>query len=306
LKNAPVEGAARDRRVMADLFDLPAHPLAAIFPLLPDDELADLAASIKLNGQRDPIILGEWQDDDGRTIKGVIDGRNRLRACKLAEITPKFEQLNGADPKALIWDRNVFRRNVTMSQRAMAWAKLYPEPETLKRKSDVSQTNISRERLSVARTVLHELPDKVDGILAGASLNAAYDEVLARRKAAATEDAQIARLAADAPDLHELFIDDKLPLAEAIAALDQRIKEQAAVENNKRETMLRLSEAAYRGCAAWASDEFAQDVQERLGDIEFRKQLIERLHLDRSRIAAINQGARVFTKLLNALAKDLS
>ncbi len=58
-----------------DEIDLPVHPSAAVFPMLPPDELAELAESIKENGLQNPIVMQ----------RGVlIDGRNRYAACKLA------------------------------------------------------------------------------------------------------------------------------------------------------------------------------------------------------------------------------
>jgi hypothetical protein len=143
--------------------------------------------------------------------------------------------------------------------------------------------------------------------LAGASLDEAYADVLKRRKAAASEDAQIVRLIADAPDLHELFIDGKLPLAEAIAALDQRVKEQAAVESNQREIMFRTSYAVAHGTVSWANDDYVASVRDRLTDKAFRKQLIERLQpFDPSEIPAIVRGARAFAKLLGEITKDVT
>lgn len=59
------------------------HPLADIFPMMLDDELDDLAADIKANGQQYPIVL----DSTGV----LIDGRNRLEACRRAGVAPEFQ-----------------------------------------------------------------------------------------------------------------------------------------------------------------------------------------------------------------------
>jgi ParB-like chromosome segregation protein Spo0J len=67
----------------AEAAAIEVHPLAALFPMMSDDELADLAEDIKANGRIHPIVL----DADGV----LIDGRNRLRACELAAIEPEFE-----------------------------------------------------------------------------------------------------------------------------------------------------------------------------------------------------------------------
>jgi hypothetical protein len=62
----------------------------------------------------------------------------------------------------------------------MAWAMLFPEPEKLKRKSDVSSGNFSKVSLSKARAVLgysRQLAEEVrDGTKA---LNDAYDKAIA-------------------------------------------------------------------------------------------------------------------------------
>ena len=46
--------------------------------------------------------------------------RNRLKACKLAGVEPRFEDLNGQDPAAFIVSANIERRHMTKGQRAMA------------------------------------------------------------------------------------------------------------------------------------------------------------------------------------------
>jgi ParB-like chromosome segregation protein Spo0J len=54
---------------------LAVHPAADIFPMMSDDELQELAADIAENGLQVAIILDHTQ-------KVLIDGRNRLEACK--------------------------------------------------------------------------------------------------------------------------------------------------------------------------------------------------------------------------------
>src|SRR5580765_7040561 len=100
---------------------LPVHPLATLFPMLPEDELADLAADIKENGLIQPLML----DQAGAVL---IDGRNRLAACTLAGIARRHETLAaGVSIEAYIAALNVHRRNLTKGQQAMALALIYPE-----------------------------------------------------------------------------------------------------------------------------------------------------------------------------------
>ena len=85
-----------------------------MFPLMTEEELDELAADIKENGLLNPIV----KDSDGM----LIDGRNRLEACKRADILPTFEILNGTDPVAYILAQNVKRRQLNKGQQAMAVA----------------------------------------------------------------------------------------------------------------------------------------------------------------------------------------
>ncbi len=59
----------------------------------------------------------------------LIDGRNRREACKIAGVVPDVRELNGEDPKAFVISANIHRRHMTKGQRAMAVAKIYPDPE---------------------------------------------------------------------------------------------------------------------------------------------------------------------------------
>ena len=94
------------------------HPLADLFPLMDGEALADLAASIKINGLRRPITL----DPQG----ALIDGRNRLKACEMAGVEPTFETYDG-DVASFIADVNLARRNLSKGQAAMVFALLFPE-----------------------------------------------------------------------------------------------------------------------------------------------------------------------------------
>jgi hypothetical protein len=98
---------------------LRAHPAAELFPMMPEEDLADLAEDIKANGQRHPIVVidggGEWL---------ILDGRNRYEACRIAGVTPSQTVWSGTDPIAFVLSLNLHRRHLTESQRAMVAAKI--------------------------------------------------------------------------------------------------------------------------------------------------------------------------------------
>ena len=70
----------RNRHCTNSYYFSALHPIADLFPMMTDEELANLAADIKANGLIHPIVV----DKDGV----LIDGRNRDRACEIAGIEP--------------------------------------------------------------------------------------------------------------------------------------------------------------------------------------------------------------------------
>lgn len=91
-----------------------AHPYADAFPMLPADELRELADSIASSGLRQPVVV----TTDGM----ILDGRNRAAACDLLGIEPETVVYEGDDLAEFVIDCNVTRRNQTTGQRAMSTA----------------------------------------------------------------------------------------------------------------------------------------------------------------------------------------
>ena len=91
---------------------LTRHPLSAAFPDLSDEEFKSLKDSIERNGQRDKILLFEDQ---------ILDGWHRYQACLQLGKAPVFGVFTG-DAVECVIDKNIHRRQLTASQRAMALA----------------------------------------------------------------------------------------------------------------------------------------------------------------------------------------
>ena len=89
------------------------HPAASMFTLLDDKELAVLAEGIKTTGLLYPVVMLNGK---------VLDGRNRLAACVLAGVTPRFVDWDGSGQSPTEWvaATNSQRRDLTQSQRAVA------------------------------------------------------------------------------------------------------------------------------------------------------------------------------------------
>jgi hypothetical protein len=97
------------------------HPLANIFPEMEGAAFDALVADIKANGVRDPLVVHEGL---------LLDGRNRWRAASAAGITitgkdiKQFDPKKDGDPLAFVISKNLQRRMLDESQRAMVAAKL--------------------------------------------------------------------------------------------------------------------------------------------------------------------------------------
>jgi hypothetical protein len=97
--------------------EVKVHPAADLFPMMDKDELQKLAADIKKDCQRFPITL--WKKDGS-----VLDGRNRLAACGIADVKPKTDLYDGNDPVGFIISANIHRRHLTSNQKRELVAKL--------------------------------------------------------------------------------------------------------------------------------------------------------------------------------------
>jgi N6-adenosine-specific RNA methylase IME4 len=88
------------------------HPAATLFPMMDAEALQALADDIREHGQREPVILYHG---------AVLDGRNRLRACELAGVEPRFVTRTDAevgDPIDFVLSLNKHRRHLEPPQLA--------------------------------------------------------------------------------------------------------------------------------------------------------------------------------------------
>jgi N6-adenosine-specific RNA methylase IME4 len=103
--------------------NLKAHPAADLFPMMTSAEIDQLAADIQQRGQIHPILT------TGDNL--VLDGRNRLEACRRAGVEPYVLVWDGdgdpfASPTAFVLSANLHRRHLNESQRALVGADAEP------------------------------------------------------------------------------------------------------------------------------------------------------------------------------------
>ena len=148
------------------------HEYANLFPMMGEKELHELSNDIKTRGLIEPVILYEGK---------ILDGRNRYRACIDAQVKPKikeFEDKTGAGPLMFVLSKNLHRRHLTESQRAMVGAKLATLQHGQK-KADAQicassqseaaeQCKVSRRSIQTAREVLdHGTEELIDAVEQG-------------------------------------------------------------------------------------------------------------------------------------------
>lgn len=117
------------------------HPVAELFPMLSGDDLRALAESIRKDGLLNPCV-----QQNGI----LLDGRNRLAACKLAKVKPEFIEYSGDDPTGFIVAQNIHRRHLDESQRAMVAARLATLPRGVRSDRVESQICDSRTQAEAA------------------------------------------------------------------------------------------------------------------------------------------------------------
>jgi hypothetical protein len=169
------------------------HELAEIFPLIEGAEFDDLVASIRENGQREPIVT--YEDT-------ILDGRNRFRACEAANVEPRFEPYTGSDPVRFVMDINLRRRHLNEAQRGMIGARLetmewgtnqYVTKEMpigtsspsapVSREKAAEMVNVSERTVARAKLVLQEgTPEEIKAADHGTSSLTALAEKIAKRR----------------------------------------------------------------------------------------------------------------------------
>lgn len=278
-----------------DIFNLPVFADANIFPMIPPDELAELADDIKENGLNEPLVVGKVGDE-----WMLIDGRNRLAACKLAGITPDYRIVEAdADKlKSLVWSWNGPRRHLSSSQKAMAYAMMYPEPEKGGRGNKLSRnqdsltpsTKTEKNNIVYARFILKNDREKAELVRDGHPdfpLSKTYDAVkeeAERRKQEAEEQRrkleQLTALRGDYPDLASLVDEGRIYLDEAIETAEKRTqKAKEEAERFAREQAEELERMAREAAERERCDREAEEAK--LAEEERVKREAERQEKER-------------------------
>jgi len=100
--------------------------------MLSQVELTEMADSIRTEGLLIPCVK------QGDTL---LDGRNRIAACKLAEVDPRFTEYTGESPVAFIIASNLSRRHLDKGQKIALGLEIEPHFAEEARKRQLSTLN---------------------------------------------------------------------------------------------------------------------------------------------------------------------
>ena len=101
---------------------LPIHPYAELFPAMSSPDFDRLCGDIQRHGLQEEIVVYEGQ---------VLEGRHRYLACLAKRVPPRFRPYAGecGSPLSYVVTRNLHRRHLSESQRALLAARLKPQFE---------------------------------------------------------------------------------------------------------------------------------------------------------------------------------
>ena len=155
------------------------HELCKMFPEADEQTLNEMAEDIKENGQNEPIILYEGK---------ILDGRNRLLACEIAGVEPSFIQFSGEEPLQFVLSKNLYRRHLSDSQRAMmahkVWEMTKGDKETKVKQSEIlEQFQVSQPLLASAGRIKKIGADSVrEGIEDGTMTISSADTLIKKAR----------------------------------------------------------------------------------------------------------------------------
>lgn len=147
------------------------HEYCLLFPQADDKTLSDMADDIAKNGLTESIITYEGK---------ILDGRNRYLACMQVNVEPHYTEYRGDEPLQFVVSKNLHRRHLNASQRALLADQVYKMAKAGDRitlgqaakQLNVSQSNVQR----AAQVNENASPAVKQAVMDGVtSLNKAHD-----------------------------------------------------------------------------------------------------------------------------------
>lgn len=260
------------------------HPAADCVRLMMGAEFDSLVESVRIEGQRQAIVLiADTDPDTGEVRELVLDGRNRLRACLAAGVEPQFAVYTGSDPWTFV-ALSRQRMSMSASERACMAAEMMPalQAEARRRDGVNVRKGAAREIASELCGVSESYVDRANyvrhAVSEGACCAELYD-LLREGEAGLSEvreaaewplEAQLECLAdvtAGKP-LREAVAERRAPEAVDVERFAERLtawvkRETKAWTPEQRAEVPRLMRDAAE--AVWVGEQWDEDLSERVG-----------------------------------------
>ncbi len=175
------EQAPRDERVptsevaLADIVPNPQQPRTVMDPA----RLEELAASIRMYGIIQPLLVTQETGVDGRTVYQLIAGERRFRAAKAAGLETVPVTIRQTTPQELLEIaivENVQRADLNPIEEAIAYQRLMEEFGLTQR--EVAE-RVGKSRTAVANTLrLTELPADVRASITNGEISEGHGRAL--------------------------------------------------------------------------------------------------------------------------------
>lgn len=200
------------------------HPVADALPMIKGAAWDEFVEDIRANGLKNPIDLLP----DGR----VIDGRNRLKACRQLGIEPIYRTVT-EDPTTYVMTMNIHRRNLDASRKSALAVSIMAHTEAAKaakRKALGSSRGGSAKVLPILgepskRLDKSEKPPTADRAMA-ASVGVSHQYIATAKK-----------LKNENPEAFEKLLDGEIKMADATFLLKKSANkkgEQSANEDMRK------------------------------------------------------------------------
>jgi N6-adenosine-specific RNA methylase IME4/ParB-like chromosome segregation protein Spo0J len=208
------------------------HPLADLIPSMTDEEYRGLVEDIRANGLIEPIFLYEGK---------ILDGRHRYRACLELGIEPRFEEYQDNNPVSFVVSKNLKRRHLTESQKAVLAVELLPYIEKEARERQIKSGSLGgrgikkgsekyNEKVSQLQeqTIENNEKENLEQKIAQGFSQGRASEIVARLVDTNREYVKAAkRLSLQAPEVLEVVKEGKVNIMQAkkIANLPEELRE---------------------------------------------------------------------------------
>jgi ParB-like chromosome segregation protein Spo0J len=193
------------------------HEAASRFPMIEGEEWRGFVEDIKKWGLQQPIALLP----DGT----LLDGRNRIKACKEIGAEPHFVTVDPESPMAYVISANYQRRQLTAGQRAAFAA------EEVERLAPAAEARKADGQRAGGKARHGSLPQKVAASRSEAETTARAAKLFGTNKEYVKRAKAIKK---ESPDLFEKLKDGTIEIGAAIAENAKRTGKRDAVWANAR------------------------------------------------------------------------